>query len=198
MSNGINNFESFGARRGLYCVWIRAHEGQHAPLVSIWIDPQMRAFEERGTEGACEHAVNSFAGSLAGPEQDRQPGEQEHLEDQEKDASVKRRLSPLASSLTLVLFCLFLMPAARSQTTGRITGIVKDQTDAASSRYRRHDVSAIAVTGLVTRTKRVGKIGCAADRTANLAIHPSRSAKCAATRSLSRYWWLTIQPCSAS
>jgi Carboxypeptidase regulatory-like domain len=131
MSNGINNFESFGARRGLYCVWIRAHEGQHAPLVSIWIDPQMRAFEERGTEGACEHAVNSFAGSLAGPEQDRQPGEQEHLEDQEKDASVKRRLSPLASSLTLVLFCLFLLPAARSQTTGRITGIVKDQTDAA-------------------------------------------------------------------
>ena len=127
MSKGINSFESFGARQGLYRVWIRAHEGQHAPLVSIWIDPQMRAFEEPRTEGTRDHAVNSFVR----PEHDRQPGEQEQLQDQERDASVKRPLSLAASSLTLVFLCLFLLPAARSQTTGRITGIVKDQTDAA-------------------------------------------------------------------
>jgi hypothetical protein len=32
-------------RQDLYRVWIRAHEGPNAPLVSIWIDPAMRAFE---------------------------------------------------------------------------------------------------------------------------------------------------------
>ncbi len=32
-------------RPGLYCVWIRASEGENAPLVSVWIDPSMAIFE---------------------------------------------------------------------------------------------------------------------------------------------------------
>jgi len=28
-------------RPGLYCVWIRAHEGENAPLIRVWIDPSM-------------------------------------------------------------------------------------------------------------------------------------------------------------
>jgi hypothetical protein len=30
---------------GLYQVWIRAGRGPNGPLVSVWIDPQMRAYE---------------------------------------------------------------------------------------------------------------------------------------------------------
>jgi hypothetical protein len=51
MFNEINNFEKLETRRGLYCVWIRAHEGQHAPLVAIWIDPAMTAFTPPAHDG---------------------------------------------------------------------------------------------------------------------------------------------------
>jgi hypothetical protein len=123
MFNDINNFESLAARGGLYRVWIRAHEGQHPSLVSVWIDPAMAAFEPRGAKEACDSAVVSAAAD------DRQAGEQGEFQDRETDTSVKRPLSLLLSSLTLVFLCMFLLPAARSQT-GKITGMVKDQTDA--------------------------------------------------------------------
>jgi hypothetical protein len=32
-------------RPSLYCVWIPAHEGENAPLIQIWIDPSMSAFD---------------------------------------------------------------------------------------------------------------------------------------------------------
>jgi hypothetical protein len=35
------------SRRGLYCVWIRAHEGENAPLISMWIDPSMSTFNSQ-------------------------------------------------------------------------------------------------------------------------------------------------------
>lgn len=47
---------------------------------------------------------------------------------------MKRPLSLLLSSLTLVFLFLFLLPAARSQTAGKITRMVKDQTDAVIAR----------------------------------------------------------------
>lgn len=28
----------------LYCVWIRQTQAEDAPLVAVWIDPEMRAF----------------------------------------------------------------------------------------------------------------------------------------------------------
>jgi hypothetical protein len=33
--------------QGLYCVWIRAHDGDGAPLIRVWIDPHMTLFESR-------------------------------------------------------------------------------------------------------------------------------------------------------
>ena len=45
MFNTKKTLQRFASRRPLYCVWIRAKEAADAPLVSIWIDPEMRAFE---------------------------------------------------------------------------------------------------------------------------------------------------------
>ena len=36
-------------RPSLYCVWIRAHEGENAPLIRVWIDPSMSMFESQAT-----------------------------------------------------------------------------------------------------------------------------------------------------
>jgi len=35
----VGNFESITTRRGLYCVWAPAVEGESTPLVARWIDP---------------------------------------------------------------------------------------------------------------------------------------------------------------
>jgi hypothetical protein len=34
-------------RPSLYCIWIRAHEGENAPLIQVWIDPSMSVFESQ-------------------------------------------------------------------------------------------------------------------------------------------------------
>jgi hypothetical protein len=34
-------------RESLYCLWIRAHEGEDAPLIPVWIDPSMTTFDTR-------------------------------------------------------------------------------------------------------------------------------------------------------
>jgi hypothetical protein len=34
-------------RPSLYCIWIRAHEGENAPLIRVWIDPSMTAFDSQ-------------------------------------------------------------------------------------------------------------------------------------------------------
>ena len=48
MFNSTSTLLNFANPQGLYRVWIRANEAQDAPLVSIWIDPEMRAFEPQG------------------------------------------------------------------------------------------------------------------------------------------------------
>jgi hypothetical protein len=53
MFDTISNFENAVARRGLYRVWIRAHEGENAALISVWIDPAMKAFDPSAEEQAC-------------------------------------------------------------------------------------------------------------------------------------------------
>lgn len=45
MFNDTNAFANLLTGPGLYRVWIRANEAKSAPLVSIWIDPEMRVFE---------------------------------------------------------------------------------------------------------------------------------------------------------
>jgi len=34
-------------RPSLYCIWIRAHEGENAPLIRVWIDPSMSMFDSQ-------------------------------------------------------------------------------------------------------------------------------------------------------
>jgi hypothetical protein len=34
-------------RPSLYCVWIRAHGGENAPLIRVWIDPSMSMFDSQ-------------------------------------------------------------------------------------------------------------------------------------------------------
>ena len=36
-------------RPSLYCVWIRTHEGENAPLIRVWINPGMTFFETQVT-----------------------------------------------------------------------------------------------------------------------------------------------------
>ena len=54
-------------RPSLYCVWFRAHEGENAPLIRVWIDPSMSIFESQGKvheadlEAAREEAQAAFA-----------------------------------------------------------------------------------------------------------------------------------------
>jgi hypothetical protein len=43
----IKNRKTLMPHRGLYCVWIRAHEGDNAPLIRVWIDPSVIMFESR-------------------------------------------------------------------------------------------------------------------------------------------------------
>ena len=43
ITNGWNSVP----RASLYCVWIRAHEGENAPLIRVWIDPTMSVFDSQ-------------------------------------------------------------------------------------------------------------------------------------------------------
>jgi hypothetical protein len=47
MFNFIFNRKNFVPSPSLYCAWIRAHEGENAPLIRVWIDPAMSMFESQ-------------------------------------------------------------------------------------------------------------------------------------------------------
>ena len=49
MKNFTDILKKLVPRQGLYCVWIRAHDGENAPLIRVWIDPDMTMFESRAT-----------------------------------------------------------------------------------------------------------------------------------------------------
>jgi hypothetical protein len=63
MRNFMNNFEELIHHTGLYRVWVPVREGNRERLVSIWIDPAMRAFEAREKVqtgiATTEHAITS-------------------------------------------------------------------------------------------------------------------------------------------
>lgn len=48
-----NNLENLTASRGLYCIWVPAHEGEPTPLVARWIDPQVEASQTHEDEDRC-------------------------------------------------------------------------------------------------------------------------------------------------
>ena len=43
----ITNRKTLVPQESLYCVWIRAQEGDNAPLIRVWIDPSMTMFESQ-------------------------------------------------------------------------------------------------------------------------------------------------------
>ena len=45
MFDFISNEAGRVPKKTIYCVWIRAHEGENAPLIRVWIDPSMTMFE---------------------------------------------------------------------------------------------------------------------------------------------------------
>jgi hypothetical protein len=47
-----NAAQNFITTPNLYCVWIRANETPGAPLIAVWVDSKMRAFEAEGNEGS--------------------------------------------------------------------------------------------------------------------------------------------------
>jgi len=57
MANITNNFENRAARPGLHRVWMPLHDNGRAPLISIWIDPTMTAFEPQPHQESLECSV---------------------------------------------------------------------------------------------------------------------------------------------
>jgi len=51
MNNFTSNSAKFNDRKGLYCVWVPAHDNGKTPLISIWIDPTMTPFDARQQSG---------------------------------------------------------------------------------------------------------------------------------------------------
>jgi hypothetical protein len=45
MFDFMTNRKTVVPHKSLYCGWIRAHEGDDAPLIRVWIDPSMTMFE---------------------------------------------------------------------------------------------------------------------------------------------------------
>jgi hypothetical protein len=45
--------QKFATFQDLYCVWIRADETPGAPLIAVWIDTKMRAFNTVEKGSAC-------------------------------------------------------------------------------------------------------------------------------------------------
>jgi hypothetical protein len=62
MKNFTNNLKNLDERQSLYCVWIAASEQPNALLVSVWIDPAMRAFERGLQKVNCEAPMAASVG----------------------------------------------------------------------------------------------------------------------------------------
>jgi hypothetical protein len=52
----MHNFEELIISRGLCRVWVPLHDDGKAPLISIWVDPAMGAFEPHGEKKTCDRA----------------------------------------------------------------------------------------------------------------------------------------------
>ena len=58
MANFVINSENFITRSSLHQVWVSLHDDGRAPLVSIWIDPTMAAFEPQPQQQAIVPEAN--------------------------------------------------------------------------------------------------------------------------------------------
>jgi len=68
MRNFANNFEELITRRGSYRVWVLLRDDGSAPLVSLWIDPAMRAFESQAGDQTLPSAPEQTVASEHGCE----------------------------------------------------------------------------------------------------------------------------------
>jgi hypothetical protein len=59
MTNFTSNAQNFTARPGLYRVWVPLRDDGRAPLISIWIDPRMTAFEPQPHQESIELSETS-------------------------------------------------------------------------------------------------------------------------------------------
>lgn len=103
MFNSTNTLLNFANRQGLYRVWIRANEAQDAPLVSIWIDPEMRPFEPQ-VKGRCELPIEAEHDCHTAEGDARTPGS---------------RPSLMLAVMTAALLCVLLIPPAWSNLPGK-------------------------------------------------------------------------------
>jgi hypothetical protein len=62
MFDFIINRKNSVPRPSLYCVWIRAHEGENAPLIGVWIDPSMSMFDSQAKVHERDLAATSAEG----------------------------------------------------------------------------------------------------------------------------------------
>jgi len=59
MTNFTSNFGNFTTRSGLYRVWVPLRDDGKSPLISIWIDPTLRAFKSCAEENTPELFVGT-------------------------------------------------------------------------------------------------------------------------------------------
>lgn len=106
-------------------MWIRANEAENAPLVSVWIDPEMRAFEAQ-----IQTARDLPTSPVLVAKYDRHATDEDSATDKDEAGGPRRPFSLALASVAALLLFVLLIPTARSQTTGKITGTVQDQTEA--------------------------------------------------------------------
>ena len=61
----IFNHKNSVPRASLYCVWIRAQEGENAPLIRVWIDPSMSMFDSQAKVHEPDLAASAKAEAVA-------------------------------------------------------------------------------------------------------------------------------------
>ena len=59
MTNFTTNCRDFTTRSSLYRVWVPLHDDGKSPLISIWIDPYLRAFDSCADGKTLEHGMGT-------------------------------------------------------------------------------------------------------------------------------------------
>ena len=121
-----SNLKILVPRKSLYCVWIRAHESENAPLISVWIDLAMTTFESDADEQAQAATLAPASPSRSDREADRQEASQAQAETD----LVRSTFRPALGFLMLACLHLLALPAARAQTSGKVSGVIRDETGA--------------------------------------------------------------------
>jgi hypothetical protein len=143
----IKNRKTLAPRRGLYCVWIRAHQTENAPLVRMWIDPSMKMFDSGTSKQAPAGTLAPAFSEGSGREAERQEANQAH----EETDHIRWSFRPAFGFLMLACLQLLALPAARAQTAGKVSGIVRDKTGAVIAD------AAVAATNNATGVKQTTK-----------------------------------------